>query len=173
MTQQSPKSLGETAQPRSLGRGGKLSFIFFLLLFPFLIEGDQPTERAPSFFFLATVVSSPTHCFPFWGDIRDGPFSAGCRLPLMNSSKNTPSVFGHLSRVRKRRKRKEEEKVSQKTVERGQKGKIFMPRVFFCFVVREKYKLCFGAEGKGGGGHKDWICGILETKEREKGEDEK
>ncbi len=71
MTQQSPKSWGETAQPRSLGGGGeKLSFIFFLLLlFPFLIEGDQPTERAPSFFFLATVVSSPPHIVSLFGGI--------------------------------------------------------------------------------------------------------
>ncbi len=68
-----------------------------------------------------------------------------------------------------RRKRKEEEKVSQKTVERGQKGKIFMPRVFFCFVVREKDKLCFGAEGEGGGDTKIGSVAFWKQKRERKG----
>ncbi len=141
--------------------------MFFLLgLFPFLIEGDQPTERASSFFFLQQWFLPPTHIVSFLGGYKGWSFLG--RLPAALNEfvqKHPECVWALVSR----RKRKEEEKVFQKTVERGQKGKIFMPRAFFCFVVREKDKLCFGAEGEGGG-DKDWICGIFGHKrERERG----
>ena len=169
MTQQSPKSWGETAQPRSLGGGGRETFIYFLSSssFPLSNRGRPANRESPLFLLSSTVVSSPhTHCFPFWEGYKGWSFLG--RLPAALNEfvqKHLECVWALVSR----RKRKEEEKVSQKTVERGQKGKIFMPRVFFCFVVREKDKLCFGAEGEGGGTQRLDLWHFGNKRERERG----